>query len=615
MIWTCGKKTSRRQWQGTVGPLIALLLTGCRPTAPLADVVPVATPMPAPASPALYTAVGAIRALASGPDGALWAATAGGVVCWKPGEPPVRWTAADGLAGSDVRAVAPSGAGAWAATETRLCGLERPGSVSDEAAPTGEELRCLLTDQNGPQWLGTNRGIYVQTGSGRRRFPDETWRMASDGRQEWAITSGGLRRLGDGRLFPLPVAREELGPVTALAAGPEGVFLATALGLWQWSGGRWRALPLPPGSPASHVSALGVRAGALYAGLYGDGVYRWESGSWRRLAGQPPALAAVTALAPTPDGLAAGTRAAGVWDWTGGGVWKARALPDAVPSGDIYALAGYRGALWASTFDSGLLRLDGRGQGAVTRADGLAADAPRALVVFGSSLYVRHTTGQVDRTDDGRTWHPAFTRRDLPRPLTSALATDGSRLLVGGWAGWSAWDGQTWEHHDKDPELAGQVVTAIAARAGEVWIGTQKQGLFRYAQGRYTHLFEAQGLTDDWITCLSVTPARVLVGTYTGGLLEWDGARLAVRFRPEKYAVRAVGLPPGGGHALAATPLGVYEEGAAGWTRLDPHLCGGAETQALLATPSGLWIGSRTGLAYWPGGGHSLASDHALGVE
>ena len=82
----------------------------------------------------------------------------------------------------------------------------------------------------------------------------------------------------------------------------------------------------------------------------------------------------------------------------------------------------------------------------------------------------------IGLTEDGLRWHAAFSNRDLPRSLISALATDGQRLYVGGWASWSAWDGQVWEHHDKDPELAGQVITAIAARPGEVWIGTQKQG-------------------------------------------------------------------------------------------------------------------------------------------
>ena len=140
------------------------------------------------------------------------------------------------------------------------------------------------------------------------------------------------------------------------------------------------------------------------------------------------------------------------------------------------------------------------------RADGLRSVSPRALVVFGDRLYVRHTTGQVDCTEDGRLASRPSPIAICRARLISALATDGQRLYVGGWASWSAWDGQVWEHHDKDPELAGQVITAIAARPGEVWIGTQKQGVFVYANGRYTHLYEAQGLTDDWITCLRSRP-------------------------------------------------------------------------------------------------------------
>ncbi len=604
MIWTCANLWPlpfREGWRGTSRGgflLLLLLFTGCHRAVPLPDAV--AGSVPAPPAAALYTAVGAIHALVSGPDGTLWAATAGGVVCWRPGQPPVRWTAADGLTGSEVRVVEPTGVGALAATETGLAQLTVPGQINAERAPASQELRCLLTRREGTQWLGTSQGVYVRKNHvWRLRFPGEAWRMASERTQSWAITAAGLRRLGDGKLFPLPVARENLGPVTAFAAESGGVYLATALGLWQWENGRWHALSLPDGSPASHVSALSVQGKILYAGLYGDGVYQWQAGLWRRLPNQPLALGRVTALAPIPGGVAVGTRADGVWDWTNG-KWKARALPNALPSGDIYTLATYRGALWAGTFDSGLLRIDSQGQKVVTRADGLRADAPRVLTVFGDCLYVRHTTGQVDCTSDGQTWRPAFTHRELPRSLVSALATDGQRLYVGGWASWSAWDGQRWEHHDKDPELAGQVVTAIAARPGEVWIGTQKQGLFRYASGRYTHFFEVQGLTDDWITCLCVTPVRVLVGTYTGGLLEWNGRGFAVRMRPKTYAVRAVCLRPRDRCALAATPLGVFQEDASGWHLLALKRCGGSETQALLPLPSGLWIGSRTGLAYWP---------------
>ena len=595
MTWTSAKR----------GLLLGLaLLPGCHQHAsgPEAALPAVSAPPPAPASAALYTEAGAIRALSFGPGGTLWAATAGGALRWSLGHTqPSRWAAADGLAGSDVRSIQPLETGALAVTPTRLCRLGGAGrDKADDSTALGE-LRGLVRDGRGTLWLASSRGVFRRTGTvWRLAYPGEAWRLASDGVYAWAATAGGLRRLGGGRPVPLPVAQNELGTVTALAAGPRNVTLASASGTWRWDGHRWHELALPPGSPASHVSALCVRGGVVYAGLYGDGVYRLQPSGWERLPGEPAQTKEVTALAALPSGLAVGTRNDGVWD-DAGGRWSARALPAALPSGDVYGLIGYRGALWASTFDSGLLKMDAQGQTAVTRADGLRSASPRALVVFGDRLYVRHTTGQIDATGDGRVWRPAFTAKDLPRSLTSALSTDGERLYVGGWAGWSAWDGKVWVHHDHDPELAHQVVTAISARPGEVWIGTQKQGLFVYANGRYTHLYETQGLTDDWITCLSVTPRRILIGTYTGGLLQWDGRRFAVLLKPGTYAIRAVCLRPGDGRALAATPLGVYEEGAGGWHRLDSRL-GGSETQALLPGPMGLWVGSRTGLAFVPTG-------------
>ena len=515
------------------GWLLAAVMAGCR------SQVPVPPPeAPSPAGPLLLTATGAIRSLAVDRAGSLWAATAGGALCWPPGAAaPRRWTAAEGLPDSDVRAVRPGPAGEDVTTATGRCRIGADGHV--QALPAPEPAA-------------------------------------------------------------VPPRAPEEGTVTAVVHTPDALYLAMALDLWRQAGdGRWRRVALPPGSPASHVSALCAHGGEVIAGLYGDGLYRLAGTRWRPLGGTPPACRFATALALAPTGLAVGTQADGVWQQEGGH-WRRRPDPSSLPSADVQTLGAYGGALWVGTLDGGLLQYDGARVRRWTQAAGLRAASPRGLTVFGGKLYVRYATGEAD-CYDGHAWQPAFTKADLPRPEVYALAADSHFLFAGGWAGWAATDGKVWERHDHDPELAGQVVTAIAPGPdGAVWIGTQKQGLLRYRDGRYERYQEAQGLTDDWITCIAVRADRILVGTYTGGLLERRGERFVQILDPQRFAVRTLAFAREG-RALAATPLGVYRETASGtWRPLAARLSGGLETQALLPLPAGLWVGSRTGLAFVP---------------
>lgn len=526
--------------------LSAWLLVGCRSDAPAPKTVPM------PSESVLLTATGNIRALAVDGAGRLWAATGGGALCWPPGAAAPRcWTTADGLPGNDVRAIRPAA-----------------------------------------------QGVEVETTAGLSLLEGATASAVHNG---WTVSVKGLRQ-GE-NLIPLPAPLAALGAVTAIAQTPDSLYLATSLDLWRRTDGRWTRVSLPPESAASHVSALCAQKGqGVVAGLYGDGIYRLDGSRWTHLPGQPAACRSVVALADAPDGLAVGTRADGVWQCAvnrGGEQWRSRPDPTSLPAGDIQTLAAFGGSLWAGTLDAGLLQYDGARVRHWTRADGLSADSPRGLAAFGGKLYVRYATGQTD-CFDGAAWRAAFTKDDLPRPQVYSLAADAGHLYLGGWASWASTDGQTWERHFHDPELADQVVTAIApAPDGSVWLGTQKQGLLHYAQGRYTRFQESQGLTDDWITCLGLHGTRVCAGTYTGGLLEKQGERFVMRLNPQKFAIRTIAFAPDTGRILAATPVGTYEEtAAAGWTLLPAGPSGGLETQALLPTPQGTWVGGRTGLAF-----------------
>jgi hypothetical protein len=521
----------------------------------------------------------------------------------------------NGLPVNDIRSVAATSAGCYAATGQGVFFLPAHSSSPTSSvalcahAPAGEEIRSLLTTPGGQLWVASTGGLYhlrasqaTESGAKLSHGPaGSAWRLAGDGASVWAAMQKGLLCLSNGRLFLYPPASAHrppvTPPVTALRALSGRVLLATALGFWQMQAGQWTFIPLPVGSSASHVSAISSGAEPV-AALYGDGLYRLAGARWEKLSGIPSACQMATGVEATKGGYLVGTHAGGVWSLSHG-CWTQLQAPHAIPQGDIYAIAEFHGRTWAATFDAGLICLDKGHIECITRGDGPSANTPRGLLVYRGSLFVRYASGQIDRFD-GNTWAPAFTLAEMRRPEVYSFATDGHRLYLGGCGGWSATNGNTWERHYDEPGLVRQVVTAIAAEGDSVWVGTQGQGVLYYQGTTVARLAEASGLTDDWITCLAARHGRVLAGTYTGGLLEWKHGRFHVLFNAENMAIRAVDFLPGSNQALAATPLGLYRETGAGWRVVPPGQTAGIETQAICSSTGGIWIGGRTGLAFVP---------------
>jgi ligand-binding sensor domain-containing protein len=199
----------------------------------------------------------------------------------------------------------------------------------------------------------------------------------------------------------------------------------------------------------------------------------------------------------------------------------------------ISALQVIDDALWIGSFDRGLCRL-GADQNA-TRFAGpkyLPSDMVNALASDGRTLYVatdaglavvdaagnfsQHTHGQcVDQLDARCPWHAAVNG--------VAVEPGSGAAWIGDIAALHRIDPASgdWQHLGTRAVLGTQALTRIAARPGEIAIGTSDRGLLlRSANAKRTRAIDDQaGLADNWITDLAYDRSgRLWIATCTRGL-------------------------------------------------------------------------------------------------
>jgi ligand-binding sensor domain-containing protein len=244
-------------------------------------------------------------------------------------------------------------------------------------------------------------------------------------------------------------------------------YAATVAGLNVWEGGRWWALGLPSSS-GTHISALLPHGDRLWAALYGDGIRAYNGKGWLPVdVGLPAQAREITALAAAKTALWVGTRRAGLWERRDDR-WQQHLQADEPVDHNCQAIIAYRDDLYISTLEDGLAVRTPQGWGHV-QAPPLSSDAPRQMVVFRDRLYVRHGDGRVDEYD-GRQWQ-RYVCAHLPRRQASVLATDGERLYVAQWGGWSEFDGRDRIYAPEDQ--------ALCRVEGGLWIGTRTGLYFR----------------------------------------------------------------------------------------------------------------------------------------
>ena len=450
-----------------------------------------------------------------------------------------------------------------------------------------------------------------------------------DGQTLWAATAGGILRLRDGALQKW-TRHDGLPSNEAFDLERENgkLWARFSIARASWVGEKWQVEPapewkrrapsaqwngrtvtanldglqigkatfsLPPQAQGTHISALLARGEALLVAVYGDGLWRFDGKTWTRGPLVPDDAKEVISLAGDDENLWLGTRRNGIFE-RAGEAWKQLPLDDEPFGHNVQNLAQFGGVLWGSTLDDGLIARTGKGWRHVTTPQ-ISSSAPRQMLSWRNKLYVRHGGGIVDAFD-GASWEKNALKT-IPRRGVYALASDDKRLLAAGWGGWSEWDGQTWTPHYDLPQLKGVPVMNLAMQGNDIWLGTQSRGLAKWtrATGELRFYDERDGLNDDWITALHADGARVWAGTFVGGLYVFEDGKWRA-FEATKGANVTAIEPDANGGAWATTRRGLFHARGQSAEKVGENWLD-EEQQALCASASGLWIGTRTSLDFW----------------
>jgi ligand-binding sensor domain-containing protein len=372
--------------------------------------------------------------------------------------------------------------------------------------------------------------------------------------------------------------------VNAVAVHGELLWAATSSGIEQYdlaTGTRRRLFTTAQGLDANEV--LRIRH---------DGVLRARTArsECALAAGDRFLCAPAPALPPEPPFLArrahgaretARLRSGGheILATDGGGLWLdgRRITPEGqICANHVEALASFRGALWAGTFDAGLcVREGGRFR---------PIDAPfrmvNDLLATPEGLWIAAGEG-LFFTRDGRSFRREARVRErgvnrLAPGRGHIYATTPGALYAVGPRGVRRW---------RNPK-GSTALQAVAVSGADVWLASEDCGLIRLRAGRFEAFDRASGLPSSWMVDVAPAPeGGVWAATLRHGALRL-GADGTVR---ERRAPGAWGLRL---HVDGPKVLFGTQQGLDGSALPLPD----ARVHALLRTAEGLWIGTEGGL-------------------
>jgi ligand-binding sensor domain-containing protein len=486
----------------------------------------------------------------------LWIAGNGGGLAWSKGSTtPVVYTAADGLYGNQLTAVADCALPGFGVVYGSPAGLQ----VVD--AHTGRWRQISITDgQNEGMHYNDVTALYCDVengflivGYGEHGIDiydakREEWRhldrnsglaandvnalaVVGDRDEVWVASDEGVTVSAGSDSAFYDAANSDLAAdrVGALAAAPDGsVWLGGEGAVYRVDGDNWTVYAA--GSVAGDFPTAPIEGmafgpdGSLWLGSADATVCRFDVARGRCADFYRPE-------ANTGAGMAAGPLTSLAVD-TGGDVYYTTA-------GNGYAV-----------FDSDKWRTF------AVRRPPLTGDRVKALATdAGGSLWVATEAGvqRLEDNDASNTSPKLFTAEDVGIAAADVRVLHPGRdkgMWVGGAGGASFFDGSGWQTLTAREGLVGNVVQAVTVDGeGRTWFGTDR-GISIWNGSSIFTIDKARGLPSDDIRALASDSSGVWIGTAGGGLYRFSGSQLQLLNRQN------VGLPSDNITQLAVGPDG-----------------------------------------------------------
>ena len=444
------------------------------------------------------------------------------------------WNGADGLPQARIRAIIQTRDGyLWLGTAN---GLVRFDGVTFTTYGMHDEVGCLTEDNEGALWVGTYGGGLSRFKNGQFTnyttadgLPDNAIRKVAEDPEGniWIATPRGMVRYSQGHFTTFTTA-DGLPDnfITALCTtAPRGVYVAAGGRLSRFVSGKFVTEPGVVDDSDGRMDMMTSGSdGALWMTFETSEIKRWKDGRLTTYTRADHKSNRPGAIYEDAQGT--------IWIGTRDGLLRCQdGKFDALTTSEARAKLGVvlsmfadpEGNLWVGTEANGLVRLRTVPVRMLTAEEGLSDNSTRCIyrdrrgdIWIGTYMgFNRLSHGQVT----------AISQSDgNPIPTVTSICEDSAGRL------WIAAAGRlyTWENERLNPIAGWTKVFDIKVMArdqlGNMWIGTDGEGLFRFTDGKITRFRTRDGLGNNQIRTIFCDHRGVLwVGTTTGLSRYQDG--------------------------------------------------------------------------------------------